>query len=208
MIKKIIYLLSFIFFISGCYFYINQDLKEDIVFSNEEANIVSKGMLPMLVEESGIQIIYENPVIVFSDNNTLINLDFEVRGFSLILNGNAKFNSELITKDNKIYISKLNYKDFNLINKIEKSSFSDVFINKYNDFIKNKTIEELSFTFKRKDIYNFNNTDTYINNFKINKNNLIININKHNEHYSIYYIICFILSIILFILGFVFNNKK
>lgn len=208
MIKKIIYLLSFTFFISGGYFYINHDVKEDIVFSNKEANIVSKGMLPMLVEESGIQIIYENPVIDFSNNNSLINLNFEVKGFSLIFNGNAIFNSELIIKDNKIYFSNLNYEDFNLINKIEESEFSDVFIKQYEEFIKNKTINELDITLKRKPIYYFNDNSININSIKPNEKELLISTSQYISDYKIYYIISFILSIILFLTSFLFNKKN
>ena len=60
--KKIIFfLLSFIFLISGGYFYINYDVKKDIIFSNEEANMVSKGILPMKVEEAGVCLLYTSP---------------------------------------------------------------------------------------------------------------------------------------------------
>ena len=87
--NRILYLLSFIFLVTGVYFYVNHDVEKDINFSKEEANIVSKSMLPMLVEESGIKIIYENPIIDFSNNNALIDLNFKVEGFSLIFSGNA-----------------------------------------------------------------------------------------------------------------------
>ena len=206
--KIILYFLSFIFLISGGYFYINHDVKKDITFSTEEANIVTKGMLPMLVEELGIQIDYENPTVDFSNNNTLINLNFEVKGFSLVFNGSAIFDSELIKKDNKIYISDLKYKDFNLINKIEKSEFSDVFVKKYKDFVKNKTMEALTITLNRKPIYYFNDNSININSIKPNKKEILISTSQYLGDYKIYYIICFILSIILFFISFFINKKN
>ena len=182
--NRILYLLSFIFLVTGVYFYVNHDVEKDINFSKEEANIVSKSMLPMLVEESGIKIIYENPIIDFSNNNALIDLNFKVEGFSLIFSGNAKFNSKLTIKDNKIYFSELNYKSFNLIDKVEENELSDVFIKKYSEFIKNKTMEGLTITLKRKPIYYFNNDNNFINDFKLNESHLVINTSIYNKDYK------------------------
>lgn len=205
--KKIIFfLLSFIFLISGGYFYINYDVKKDVIFSNEEANMVSKGILPMKVEEAGVKIIYNNPNIEFLNDNVLINLNFEIKGFSLVFNGSANFNSNLILKDNKIYFSELKYKDFNLTNKIEKSQFSEVFVKKYNELIKNKTIEELNIVLNRKEIY-YPNENNFINNFRLNESHLVINTSIYNKNYKIYYIICFISSLFLFFGSFFINNK-
>ncbi len=206
--NRILYLLSFIFLVTGVYFYVNHDVEKDINFSKEEANIVSKSMLPMLVEESGIKIIYENPIIDFSNNNALIDLNFKVEGFSLIFSGNAKFNSKLTIKDNKIYFSELNYKSFNLIDKVEENELSDVFIKKYSEFIKNKTMEGLTITLKRKPIYYFNNDNNFINDFKLNESHLVINTSIYNKDYKTYYIICFIFSFLLLLISFLFNNNK
>tara|TARA_Y100000588_G_scaffold142171_1_gene156205 strand:- start:7356 stop:8000 length:645 start_codon:yes stop_codon:yes gene_type:complete len=207
-LNRILYLLSFIFLVTGVYFYVNHDVEKDINFSKEEANIVSKSMLPMLVEESGIKIIYENPIIDFSNNNALIDLNFKVEGFSLIFSGNAKFNSKLTIKDNKIYFSELNYKSFNLIDKVEENELSDVFIKKYSEFIKNKTMEGLTITLKRKPIYYFNNDNNFINDFKLNESHLVINTSIYNKDYKTYYIICFIFSFLLLLISFLFNNNK
>ena len=153
----------------------------------------------------GIESLYN---IDFSNNNALIDLNFKVEGFSLIFSGNAKFNSKLTIKDNKIYFSELNYKSFNLIDKVEENELSDVFIKKYSEFIKNKTMEGLTITLKRKPIYYFNNDNNFINDFKLNESHLVINTSIYNKDYKTYYIICFIFSFLLLLISFLFNNNK
>ena len=51
-------------------------------------------------------------------------------------------------KNNKLYLSDIEYSDFKLINVNENDDFSKVFVKQYTDFIKKKTKEELNDTLK------------------------------------------------------------
>tara|TARA_Y100000588_G_scaffold267728_1_gene282858 strand:+ start:7085 stop:7717 length:633 start_codon:yes stop_codon:yes gene_type:complete len=207
--KVLLYFLSFIFIISGTYFYTQFNTQENVIFSQEDINIISKEIQPMLVEDSGIEITYDSIDLNLLDHDITINLNFLVEGFSLSFNGKSKFNSKLIIKNNKLYLSDIEYSDFQLINVNENDDFSKVFVKQYTDFIKKKTKEELNDTLKISFIYDLDKEKySSIKDYYINKRNLNININKDNSNYIIYSIISFILCIILFFVSFKLKPKN
>lgn len=200
MSKALLFSLSLIFFISGTYFYIQQNSENKILFSENEANFSNKNKQPMLAEISGIEIFYEDFILDFKNNNVVIDLKFLVKGFSLSFNGYSKFNSNFINKNDKFYLSDLKYDSFELVNKNENTDFSDVFINKYRNIIENKIKEDLNNTLEINSIYELNSKkEIFVMNFDTVEDNLIIKTKEINKYYNIFAIISFILSGFFFI---------
>lgn len=200
MSKALLFSLSLIFFISGTYFYIQQNSENKILFSENEANFSNKNKKPMLAEISGIEIFYEDFILDFKNNNVVIDLKFLVKGFSLSFNGYSKFNSNFINKNDKFYLSDLKYDSFELVNKNENTDFSDVFINKYRNIIENKIKEDLNNTLEINSIYELNSKkEIFVMNFDTVEDNLIIKTKEINKYYNIFAIISFILSGFFFI---------
>ena len=79
--KVLLYFLSFIFIISGTYFYTQFNTQENVIFSQEDINIISKEIQPMLVEDSGIEITYDSIDLNLLDHDITINLNFLVLEF-------------------------------------------------------------------------------------------------------------------------------